>query len=302
MIVSIIGSGALGKIYGGLLAQANHEVHYLMRSEYNEIHKSQYFNLVFIDPENLIRIEDPIIHNHPNQLPASDLVIIALKTTENAHISSLIAHCLKDDSMVLVIQNGIGNEEWISRFTGKCPLICGISTVGAYRADPLTVDIAFMGDLKIAPYQMKDLELCQSLSLPLSAAFNYPVHVYKNYKEIRWHKLLWNIPFATLSIIYDKSTNILASTQPYATIVRNVISEVVDIAASEGVKITQDYIEKMLASTQKNKNYYPSMYRDYVEGKAIEKEYFIDNVLEIAKKHDIKTPMLNLIESKLAQS
>lgn len=301
MIISIIGSGALGKIYGGLLAKADNQVHFLMRSEYDAIKSSQYFNLSFIDPQQIVRIENPILHDQAKSLPISDLVIIALKTTENTHVASLLSGCLKEDTMVLVIQNGIGNEEWISRFTGKSPLICGISTVGAYRADPLTVDIAFMGDLKIAPYQIKDLELCKSLSLPLSTALKQPVQVYDNYKEIRWHKLLWNIPFASLSIIYDKTTNILASTQPYATIVRNVMSEVVEIAASDGVKISQEYIEKMLAATQKSKNYYPSMYRDYVEGKAIEKEYFIDNVLAIAKKHDIKTPMLNLIESKLAQ-
>lgn len=301
MIISIIGSGALGKIYGGLLAKADNQVHFLMRSEYDAIKSSQYFNLSFIDPQQIVRIENPILHDQAKSLPISDLVIIALKTTENTHVASLLSGCLKEDTMVLVIQNGIGNEEWISRFTGKSPLICGISTVGAYRADPLTVDIAFMGDLKIAPYQIKDLELCKSLSLPLSTALKQPVQVYDNYKEIRWHKLLWNIPFASLSIIYDKTTNILASTQPYATIVRNVMSEVVEIAASDGVKISQEYIEKMLAATQKSKNYYPSMYRDYVEGKAIEKEYFIDNVLAITKKHDIKTPMLNLIESKLAQ-
>ena len=302
MIISIIGSGAIGKTYGGLLSLANIEVHYLMRSEYDAIKKSGYFNLQFQDPVQTIRIEQPLIHDNPLTLPPSDLVIIALKTTFNHEIASLLTNCLKPNTTVLIIQNGIGNEEWISGFTGSCPLICGISTVGAYRVDPITVDIAFLGDLKLAPYQIKDLDTCKLLAETLSGALNKPVVVSNSYKEIRWHKLLWNVPFASLSIIYDKDTQTLASMQPFVSIVRNLINEVIEVAAADGVKITNAYSEKMLTATQKVKNYYPSMYRDYVQGKAIEKEYIIDNVLKIARKHDINTPMLNLIESNLAKN
>lgn len=302
MIVSILGAGAIGKTYGGLLSLVNIEVHYLMRSEYADIKKSGYFNLQIQDPLQTIRIEQPIIHIDPLTLPPSDLVIIALKTTFNHEISLLLKNCLKPNTTVLIIQNGIGNEEWISGFTGNCPLICGISTVGAYRVEPLTVEIAFLGDLKIAPYRMKDLDTCNALAETLFGALKKPVVVHNNYKEIRWYKLLWNVPFASLSIIYNKNTETLASTQPYVSIVRNIINEVIEVAAADGVKITNDYSEKMLLASQKTKNYYPSMYRDYVEGKAIEKEYIIDNVLKIARKYDIRTPMLNLIESNLTQN
>jgi 2-dehydropantoate 2-reductase len=302
MIVSIIGSGAVGKSYGGLLSLANNEVHYLMRSEYAQIQKSGYFELRFEDPLQTIRIENPIIHSDPLTLPPSDLIIISLKTTENQTIASLLKSCLKADSTVLIIQNGIGNEEWISDFTKNCPVICGISTIGAHRPDAITVQISFFGELKLAPYQLKDLEICKALSETLSIALKKHVSVYNNYKEIRWQKLLWNVPFASLSIIYDKNTETLASMQPYVSIVRNLMNEVIEVAAADGVKIPKDFSEKMLAASQKANNYYPSMYRDYVEGKPIEKEYIIDNVLKIARKHDIKTPMLNLIETNLAKN
>ncbi len=302
MIVSIIGSGAVGKSYGGLLSLAKTEVHYLMHSEYAKIHQSGYFNLQFQDPLQTIRIESPIIHSDPRKLPPSDLIIISLKTTENQSIASLLQSCLKADSTVLIIQNGIGNEEWISGFTQNCSVICGISTIGAYRSDANNVQVSFFGELKLAPYQLKDMEICKALSETLSGALKKPVPVYNNYKEIRWQKLLWNIPFASLSIIYDQNTETLASMQPYVSIVRNLMNEVIEVAAADGVKIPKDFSEKMLTASQKAKNYYPSMYRDYVEGKPIEKEYIIDNVLKIARKHDIQTPMLNLIETNLAKN
>lgn len=300
MIISIIGAGALGKTYGGLLALAGHEVHYLMRSEYAPIKKTGYFNLHFHDPEQILKIENPNLHQHPHELPASDVVIIAVKTTENHQLAQLLSHCLTENTIVLIMQNGIGNEEWVSQFTGSCPLVCGVSTMGATRIDALTVDITYRGDVKIAPFTSNAKAACEELVELFSESLK-PNHIriVDNYKEIRWHKLVWNVPFATLSIIYSQSTDSLASSQPYISIVRNIINEVVDVAASDGVKIKNDYIEKMLLATQKVKNFYPSMYRDYVEGKAIEKEYILDNVLKIARSRDIQTPMLNLIEANL---
>lgn len=303
MIISIIGAGALGKTYGGLLSTAGHKVHYLMRSEYAQIKKAGYFNLNFHAPEQIFKIDNPSIHQHPQELPASDVVIIAVKTTENHQLAQLLSHCLTKDTIVLIMQNGIGNEEWISQFTGNCPLVCGVSTMGATRMDALTVDITYRGDVKIAPFSPNAKAACEKLVELFSESLKpNHIHIVDNYKEIRWHKLVWNVPFATLSIIYSQSTDSLASSQPYISIVRNVINEVVDVAASDGVKIKNEYIEKMLLATQKVKNFYPSMYRDFVEGKAIEKEYILDNVLKIARSRDIKTPMLNLIEANLTSN
>jgi 2-dehydropantoate 2-reductase len=300
MIISIIGSGALGKSYGGLLSLAGMEVHYLMRSEFAAIKEIGYVNLQFQDPLQTIKIDHPIIHNNPNELPISDLVIISVKTTENSNIASLLGTCLKANTLILIIQNGLGNEEWISTFTGSCPVMCGISTMGAYRIDPTTVSIQFSGMLKIAPFRISEKESCLTLVNALSAALVGQTVVFAdNYKELRWHKLIWSIPFAGLSIIYDKDTQTLATQQPFVSIVRNVILEIIEVAAADGVRISNEFVEKMLTTTKQTPHYFPSMYRDYVAGKAIEKEHIFENVLEIARKNDIKTPMLNLITANL---
>ncbi|MBS0286901.1 MAG: ketopantoate reductase family protein [Proteobacteria bacterium] len=291
MIISIIGSGALGKAYGGLLS-FKHEVHFLMHSEYQTLLQQKAFTLHF--PENKeILIKDPLIHQAANTLPPSDVIIIALKTTENNQLGTLLASCLKPDSIILIIQNGIGNEEWVSQFSKNCPIVCGISSMGAFR-EGLDVQIPIIGEFRLAPYNASMacntiMEAFNDLPIPIKPK------IFSSYKEIRWRKLLWNVPFSSLSVIYKQDTQILASVQPYASIVRSLMNEIVDLAKAEGVNITQDDVEKMITLTKGFNSYYPSMYRDYFAGKPVEKEYIIGNVLKFSEKHHIDTPILKMI-------
>ncbi len=298
MIISIIGAGSLGKTYGGLLS-FHHEVHYLVRSEYNEIKQNNAFSLDFVKENQQVLIQAPLIHNDAKTLPPSDLIIIALKTTENKSLGALLENCLKPDSIILVIQNGIGNEEWVATFTANQPIVCGVASMGAYRLGALKVEIPILGELRLAPFNEPNAcakvgEAFQKTTPPIKTIFC------DNYRDIRWKKLLWNVPFSSLSIIYQQDAQTLASTQPYAAIVQALMNEIVDIAKAENVEISQDYIMKMLALTKSIKGYFPSMFHDYANNKPIEKEYIIDNVLAYAQKHQLHTPMLRMIASHLA--
>jgi len=295
MKISIIGAGALGKTYGGLLALSGQDVNFLMHSEYPQIKEAGCFYLNFSETQERCTVQAPHSYNHALELPPSDLIVISLKTTENDKLSSLLSACLTEKSVILIIQNGIGNEEFISRLTGDCPIICAISSMGASRSDAVNVQVSYAGALKLAPFRSNAIMACSQIqnlfgNLPVSI----PIKIYEHYKELRWHKLAWNVPFGALSIIFDKTTDVLSKDEPYLTIVRHLISEITDIARSEGVTFQNLNPQDWISFTQKTQGYYPSIYRDLKEGKALEKEYIFDNVLKIAKKNNIVAPYLSL--------
>lgn len=299
MKISVIGAGALGKTYGGLLSFTN-EVHFLVRSDYLAM-KRDGFTLHFAQKEKNLEIKTDFIHESPHSLVPSDLIIISLKTTENKALPKLLKHCLKADSLILIIQNGIGNEEWVSQIAPNNEIVCGISSMGAYREGKTLVQIPIIGELKLANFNSENS--CDKIqALFEKAPIIIPTKIFSSYKEIRWKKLLWNVPFSSLSIIYKQDACTLATKSPYVSIVQTVMHEIIEVAHTQGITITQDDVSKMLALTSGFKDYYPSMFRDYFDGKPIEKEYIIDNVLNIAKAHHIHTPMLNMISSHLAQS
>ncbi|HLF66398.1 MAG TPA: 2-dehydropantoate 2-reductase N-terminal domain-containing protein [Gammaproteobacteria bacterium] len=62
MIISIIGSGAVGKIYGGLLAQAGHEVHFLVHSEYEALKSAGSYQIRVKDTDQSVTVSPLLLH------------------------------------------------------------------------------------------------------------------------------------------------------------------------------------------------------------------------------------------------
>ncbi|HLF66399.1 MAG TPA: ketopantoate reductase C-terminal domain-containing protein [Gammaproteobacteria bacterium] len=226
-------------------------------------------------------------------------MIIALKTTANHHLASLLAQCVHDQTLVLVMQNGIGCEEWVAQYTGKAPIICAITFVGAYR-EGIDVMISILGQIKLAPYGSATPEMCQRI---IDAFHHSPIalqcSIHDNYKLLRWTKLMWNIPFGALTIIFDIPTHRLASEEPYQSMVYSLLDEISLIAKAEGIAIEPAFHQQLVEFTAKSGHYFPTLYRDYQAGKPIEKEYMFDNVLAIAKQHQCVVPTLTLIEKQL---
>lgn len=299
MIISIIGSGALGKLYGGLLSLSNHDVHFLCRSEYELLNKQKYFNLQINQLSKNLKITTENIHHNANTLPPSDVVIISIKTTENNKLPALLQTVLKPNTIVLVIQNGIGNEETLSKICQTQPIIRCISTAAATRQPNGNVEIFSIGDLRIAPFKAQHAAYCETIQSIFDNTTEIPIKIFENYKEICWHKLLWNVPFCSLSIIYHQSSDILASEYPYHVISTSIMQEIVQIAKAENTLITKDYFDNLINLTKKLKNYYPSMYWDYKYERPVEKEYIIDNVVEIAKGHQLAIPTILLAQKCL---
>src|SRR5581483_2025792 len=94
-IISIIGTGALGGYYGARLAQHGHDVHFLLRSDFEAVKQNGWtvksFDGDFNLPASAIHVYD-----NPAAMPKSDLVIVTLKTTANDSYESLIAPLLKE--------------------------------------------------------------------------------------------------------------------------------------------------------------------------------------------------------------
>ena len=301
MIISIIGSGALGKTYAGALALTGQEVHYLVRGEFEALKKEGRY---WIEDEVALKtyeVDVPYLHHDPATLPASDIVIIALKTTQNDQLASLLTHCLKENSIVLIIQNGLGNENKIAPLLQRASIVSGISTICAVRETPTLVKIPFMGELRLAPYRFTDKHSCQLLKdLFKKSPMFFGVKIFAHHQEIRWNKLFWNISFGPLSILFNKPTRLLVTEEPCNSILRQAIDEVVNIAQADGVVISKDLIEKTLASTKNMKDYFPSMYQDFHNNLPIEKDYILDEALRIAKKKKVNAPILTLIDMQLS--
>ena len=288
---AIIGTGAVGGYYGGLLQKAGFDVHFLLHSDYEFVKKN---GLSIESAGGDFRLPQVNAYNDPKKMPRCDVAIVSLKTTANRHLKDILPHVLKDDGVVLTLQNGLGSEEEIAsivgpeRVIGGLCFLCsnktgpghihhvdyGLITLGEYRADGkpggITPRLKQLG----AAMQSAGMEIQLIDDLPLA----------------RWRKLVWNIPFNGLTVVKNCLTDVLMNNPEIRTLCRRLMEEVVAASAACARPIEPEFIEKMMAHTDKMVPYAPSMKLDFDRGNPMEVESIYGNPVRAAKAAGVAMP------------
>ena len=112
----------------------------------------------------------------------------------------------------------------------------------------------------------------------------------------RWRKCLWNTPFNPLSVIANGAdTRTILDTEGGEALIRAMIREVMAVAEAEGYPMDEKLIDLNIEGTRKMPPYKNSMALDYLNGRAIERDAVLGNVVTIAERHGIPVPHLNTV-------
>src|SRR3954463_7378778 len=116
-VIAVVGAGAVGAYYGGRLAQHGHDVHFLLRSDYKHVAKHGWTirscHGDFTLPPGTMHV-----YENPARMPKADWVIVTLKATANDQLEQLVAPLIKENTSILTMQNGLGNEEHLAQLFG----------------------------------------------------------------------------------------------------------------------------------------------------------------------------------------
>ena len=106
MKYGIIGTGAIGGYYGGKLARAGQEVHFLFHSDYEFVKR----NGLQIDSCDGSFHVQANAYQTTSDMPQCDVVLVCLKSVNNTKLKELLPPLLHENTLVVLIQNGIGIE------------------------------------------------------------------------------------------------------------------------------------------------------------------------------------------------
>jgi 2-dehydropantoate 2-reductase len=142
---ALVGPGAVGLYYGGLLVQAGAELHVLARSDAAALQTAG-ITLRRVDSDNYQqvsehRIEPAQVSTDPQQIGPVDCVIVAAKSTYNEKlIDDLRPLIVPGRTVILTLQNGVGNAEFFGRHFPASPILCGLCFVCVNRTAPAVVE------------------------------------------------------------------------------------------------------------------------------------------------------------------
>ena len=295
MRYGIIGTGAIGGYYGAKLAYAGQEVHFLLHSDYEYVKEH---GLQVDSCEGSFHLNNVNAYQHTEEMPPCDVVLVGLKSVNNSKLQTLLPPLLHANTLVILIQNGIGVEEDVQKMFPKVQLAAGLAFICSAKTEPGIVRHQFYGSINLANYSCRDEALMLAVVDEFRQAGIETGLI--EYHEARWKKAVWNMPFNGMTVALHTQTDLLLKNESTRQLIREQMMEVVSAAQHLGVKnLDASFVDKMIESTYAMIPYSPSMRLDYDFHRPMEIYYLYTRPLEIAREAGCRMPKLEMLEAEL---
>jgi 2-dehydropantoate 2-reductase len=295
--IAIVGAGALGSYYGAKLARAGADVRFLMRADLEVVRRE---GLVVREKGEEWQVGVQAFGSTA-EIGAVDLVVIGLKTTANGDLERLIPPLLLEGTLLLTLQNGLGNEELLAERWGAERVLGGLCFVCLNRVAPGVIEHYGHGTLSLGEFGRQPRERTQAIGEMFSEA-GVETHVVENLITERWRKLVWNIPFNGLSIATGGRTcDLLLADDGLRAQVRGLMAETVAAAGALGHAIPESFIDYQIERTYPMGPYKPSSMIDWQGGRAVEVESIWGEPWRQGCAAGVALPRLELLYQLLRQ-
>ncbi len=299
MRIGVIGAGALGLYYGALLQMDGHDVHFLLRRDYQAISRA---GLTVTSPRGDFLLEKVNCYQDSAQIGPVDLVLVGLKAYANTHLANLTSPLVAPGTTLLTLQNGLGNEDLLAASFGAEKVVGGTAFLCCNRGQPGSVHHLDQGAIRIAEFASGLSARVESLA----AAFNQagiPCEACADLTRIRWEKLVWNIPFNGLCALTGLPTDSLLACPATCQLITEMMQEVLAAANRQPLVKPlegQRFIARMLDLTAGMGAYRPSMMIDRLQGSPLELDAIYGVPLERATATAMPMPRVAMLHALLA--
>lgn len=295
---AIIGSGALGGLYGGLLARAGYEVHFLFHSDFDHVR------------EHGLRVDTPLgdfhlpqVHAHASAetMPPCDVTIVGVKTTINGQLGGLLGPPTRDGGIVLVLQNGLNSEADSVAVVGADRVLGGCCFLCSNKVGPGHIRHVDKGRIVFGEYGESAIDISPRVTRIADEMVDAGIdaHATEDLPKTRWKKLMWNIPFNGLSVVLNASTKQLVQDPDAIELVETMVREVHAGAAACGVQVPEKAIRTTIDVTLDMVPYDSSMRLDYLASRPMEVESILGNPIRAAAEHAFAMPHVETVYRQL---
>src|SRR3989454_331914 len=224
--IAVVGAGAVGGYFGGLLARAGAPVMLIGRPAFVEAVTK---NGLFLDTLHFQEKVRVVASTEIGAVRGADIVLFCVKTTDNAATARAIAPLLSPGALVLSMQNGVDNVEQI-RAAAAMDALPAVVYVAASVPEPGRVKHVGRGDLVIGPRSERTERVAA-----LFARANVPCRISENIEGELWTKLVWNCALNAVSALGRAKYGQIAASVDAWKVVASAVHEVLAVARAANV-------------------------------------------------------------------
>jgi len=288
MAVAILGSGAMGSLFGGHLAAAGHPVTLIDVWE-DHVDELEANGLTMETPDGETTIVPVEATTDPHEVGSVDLVVMFVKSIHTAeaieNAGSLLA-----GADVLTLQNGLGNAETIAETVERPRVVAGVTAHGATLVGPGHIRHAGRGATTIGRYFVENDDRVRELAGQFTDA-GIETGVSPEIRGEIWEKVLVNVGINAATALARVRNGVLASEPPGERLVRAAVEEAAQVARAEAGPVREDIVEHVRSVAAQTGSNRSSMRQDVEAGRRTEIERLNGEVVRRAERHGIETPV-----------
>jgi 2-dehydropantoate 2-reductase len=225
--IAVVGAGAVGGYFGGMLARAGAQVTFIGRPAFVDAVRE---NGLFLDT---VQFQEHVKVRASTDLTTAHeagIILFCVKTTDSAETARALAKVLSNDAVIVSMQNGVDNAEQIGAASGLKALPAAVYVAASVPA-PGAVKHVGRGDLVLGPQN----EITQRVAAVFNRA-NVPCRISENLTGELWTKLVWNCALNALSALGKVTYGEILASPDAKQLLETTVYEVLAVARASGIQ------------------------------------------------------------------
>lgn len=287
MKFAVMGAGAVGCYYGGMLARGGHEVVLIARSRHVQAVRQHGLLMETLAFKEHVSLQ---ASSEAAAVRGAQCVLLCVKSTDTAEAAASLAPYLAPDAVVLSLQNGVDNAERAQTLL-KQMVIPTVVYVATEMAGPGHVKHHGRGELVIGAAPRSEALVAEF------AKAGVPVQISDNVMGALWSKLIINCAYNALSAITQLPYGRLVQGPGIEAVMRAAVDEALAVAAASGVRVLGDAWGQVQAIARSMATQLSSTAQDLARGKPSEIDYLNGHVVRQGERLGIATPVNRTLQA-----
>ncbi|CAK8719852.1 2-dehydropantoate 2-reductase [Candidatus Electrothrix laxa] len=291
MKVTIIGAGAMGCLFGGLLSEQGMDVHLIdVRAKQVAALNDHGLTILHQSAERRIMVRAV---TEPAAILETDLAVIFVKHAQTEAAARTAARLLGRNSYngyALTLQNGMGNAEIIANVLGEDRVLCGTTAQGAMVLGSGKIQHSGVGETVIGMWRQGGEAVAGQLAEAFTIA-GISCRAVDDIEPILWKKLFVNVGINAITALTGLRNGQLLDLKASRLLMQDVVSEAVAVAKAYSVKVPDDilkHVEQVAEATASNRS---SMGQDIDGQRSTEINAINGYIVRKAQKVGLEVPV-----------
>ncbi len=287
MKIAVMGAGAVGCYYGGMLARAGHSVVLIGRAQHVDVIRR---DGLLMDTQTF---REPVLllaSTEASAVAGTQLVLCCVKSGDTEVAAAQMKPYLSTDTVVLSLQNGVDNAERLQATLGH-PVFPAVVYVAVEMAGSGQVRHLGRGELVVGP------AVLDSETIREFGDAGVPVQLSDNVEGALWAKLILNCAYNALSAITQVPYGALFQSTGIESVMRDVVRECLAVADAAGIRLPGDVWASIEQIARSMPGQLSSTAQDLARGKPGEIDYLNGYVVRLGDSLGVPVPVNRVLHT-----